>query len=123
MLRKDESRYGQLFEYLSKAAFVGRYEYPETINGSYELFVRTSRKFGGSIIREGRRNFRNESRHGGRTSVIFIQTRGDQGEHKYTSGRNLSQGDPVPGKDGKLYRHIDCYARHCCEIFSNQCLD
>ena len=40
-LRDDESIYGELFERLRKSAFVGRYEYPETIDGTYELLVRT----------------------------------------------------------------------------------
>ena len=59
LLQADKSRYGQLFEDMRKLAFVGRYEYPEAINGSYELLVHTSRQFGGRIIRRGRRSFRN----------------------------------------------------------------
>ena len=43
LLREDESRYGQLFEDQRKSYFKGRDEYPETINGAYELFVCTSR--------------------------------------------------------------------------------
>ena len=35
LLRADESRYGQLFEDMRKADFVGRDEHPETINGAY----------------------------------------------------------------------------------------
>ena len=79
---------GQPFEDMSKAGFVGRYECPETINGAYELLVRTSRQFGGSILRGGIRVFRNERGHGVRTSVVFTQERGNQGERKYTSGNN-----------------------------------
>ena len=33
LLRADECRYGQLFEDMKNADFVGRDEYPETING------------------------------------------------------------------------------------------
>ena len=80
LLRAYESRYGQLLEYSRKSDFVGIYEYPETIKGAYELLVRTSRQFGGSILRGGRRNFRNERGSGGRTSVMFTQKRGDRGE-------------------------------------------
>ena len=36
LLQADEYRYGQLFEAMRKAAFVGRDEYPETINVAYE---------------------------------------------------------------------------------------
>ena len=46
------------------------------VYGSYELLLGTSRKFGGSILRGGIRNFRNELGSGGRTSVMFTQTRG-----------------------------------------------
>ena len=60
---------------MRKSALVGRYEYPEAINGAYELLVHTSRQFCGRIIRRGRRSFR----RGGRTSVMFTQTRGNQG--------------------------------------------
>ena len=35
LLRADEYRYGQLFEDMRKAAFLGRNEYPEMINGAY----------------------------------------------------------------------------------------
>ena len=114
---------GQPFEDMSKAGFVGRYECPETINGAYELLVRTSRQFGGSILRGGRRNFRNERGCGDRSGVIFTQTRGDRGERKSTSGINLSQGDPVTGKDVQLYRHTECYACHCYGNFSGQFQD
>ena len=97
LLRVYESRYGKLFEDMSKADFVGKDEYPETINGAYELLVLASRQFGGIILRGGRRNFRNELGHGGRTSVVFTQTRGKRGERNYTSGSNLFQVDPVSG--------------------------
>ena len=53
LLRDGESRYGKLFEYLRKAYFVERYKYTETINGAYELLVRTSRQFGGIILGGG----------------------------------------------------------------------
>ena len=56
---------------MRKAVFVVRDEYPEKINGAYELLVRTSRQFGGSLLKGGRRNFRNECVHGGITSVMF----------------------------------------------------
>ena len=49
LLRSDEYRYGRLFDDMRKSDFVGRYEYPETINGAYELLVRTLMKFGGGI--------------------------------------------------------------------------
>ena len=52
---------------------MGRDEYPETVNIAYKLFVRTSRKFGGSILRVRRRKFRSECRRGGRISVMFTQ--------------------------------------------------
>ena len=51
LLRAYESRYGQLFEDLRRASFVGGYEYPQMINGEYELLVCTSSQFGGSILR------------------------------------------------------------------------
>ena len=35
LLQANESRYVQLFVDMSRAAFVRRYEYPETINGAY----------------------------------------------------------------------------------------
>ena len=98
MLRSDESRYGQLFEDMRKVDFVGRDEYPKTINGAYELSVRTSSQFGGRIIRGGRRNFRNERGNGGRTIVMFTQTIGDRGEYESTPGINSPQGDPMTGK-------------------------
>ena len=65
----------------------GEYEYPETTNGAYKLLVHTSRKFGESILRGGRRNLRNERGHGVRTSVMFTQKRGDRGERNSTPGR------------------------------------
>ena len=76
LLRADESRYVQLFEELSKSAFIGIHEYPYMVNGACDLLVRTSRKFGGIILRVGRQNFRSERRRGGRTSIIFTQARG-----------------------------------------------
>ena len=77
---------------MRKSYFLGRYEYPETINGAYELLVRTSGQFGGRILRRLRRNFINEHGCGGRISVMFTQTIGDQGERNSTSGSNSSQG-------------------------------
>ena len=56
LLRADKCRYGKLFEYLRGGGVVGRHEYPEAINGAYELLVRTSRQFGGSILRGGEKN-------------------------------------------------------------------
>ena len=47
LLREDKYRYGQLFEDTKKSDFVGRDEYPETINGAYELLVRNTKQFGG----------------------------------------------------------------------------
>ena len=94
----DKSRYRRLFENRRKEGFVGRNEYPETINRAYKLLVHTSRPFGGSIIKGGRQFFINERGHGDRTSVMFIETRGDQGEPKHTSGSNSSQGYPIPVK-------------------------
>ena len=73
--RADESRYGQLIEDLMKADFLGRYEYPEMMNGAYELFVRTSRQFNGSNLRGGSQNFGNRCGHGGRTSVMFTKNK------------------------------------------------
>ena len=35
LLLADEYIYGKLFEYLIKADFVGRDDYPETINGAF----------------------------------------------------------------------------------------
>ena len=106
---------------MRKAYFVGRYEYPETINGAYELLGHTSRQFGGSILRVGRRVFRNERGHSGRTSVVFTQTICDQCERKYTTGRNSFQGYTVPGKYGQLYRHTEWYVCHRYGEFSDQC--
>ena len=54
---------------------------------------------------------------------MFKQTICDQGECNLTSGRKLSQGDIVPGKYGKLYMHIECYACHSYEKFTDQCPD
>ena len=76
LLWADESIHGKLFEDLRKAYFVGRYEYSETVNGAYELLVRNSRQFGGSILRRGRRNFGSKRGSSGRISVIFTQERG-----------------------------------------------
>ena len=45
------------------------------INGAYEILVRISRQFSESILGGGRRNFRNERGRGGRTSVMFTQTK------------------------------------------------
>ena len=77
------------------------------VDGAYELLVRTARKFGGIILRVERQNFRNERGRGGRTSMMFTQTggRGGRGERNSTPGSNLSQGNPVSGKDGQLYRN------------------
>ena len=107
LLRDNEYRHGQLFEDPRKAYFVGRGEYTEMINEAFELLARTSRHFGGSILRGGRRNFRNEHGCGGRTSVVFTKTRGrgDQGGHSSTSGSNSHKGYTVPGIYGNLYRH------------------
>ena len=90
MLRDDEYIYGQLFEYLIKPDCVGRYEYPETINGACELLMCTSRQFGGIILRGGSRSVRNERGCGGRTRVVpaQIRVRGDQGERILTLGCN-----------------------------------
>ena len=81
--------------------------------------MQTSRHFGGSILRGGRRNIRNERRRGDITIVLFTQTRGrgDRGEHNSTPGRNSFKGDIMPGKYDKLYRHTDCYACHRHEHF------
>ena len=69
---------------------MGRDEYPKTINGAYEVLLRTSRQFGGIILRGGRRSFINECGRGGRTSVMFTQTGGNQCESKSKSGRKSS---------------------------------
>ena len=78
------------------------------INGAYDLLVRISRQFGGSMLRKGRLNFKNESGCGGRTSVMFIQTivRGDQGKHNSTPGISSYQGYPVLERDRQLYSQI-----------------
>ena len=77
------------------------------VNGAYELLVRTARQFGRIILRVERQSFINECGRGGRTSMMFTQTgvRGDRGERNSTPGSNLSQGNPVSGKDGQLYRN------------------
>ena len=106
---------------MRKTDFVGRDEYPKTINAAYELLVRTLRQFGVIILRGGGIHFRNECGNGGRTSVMFTQTRSNRGEHKYTLGINPSQGDTLPGKYGQLYRYTECYACHCYGNFSGQC--
>ena len=51
---------------------------------------------------------------------MFMQTRVDQGEGKYTSGWNSSQGDSVPGKYVQLYRHTYFYECHRYGHFSDQ---
>lgn len=71
----DESRYGYIFQYLRKAYFLGRDEYSEIINGAYELLLFTSSQLVVSILSGGRQHFRNERGCGGRTSVMFTQTR------------------------------------------------
>ena len=88
LLPVDESRYRRLFEDMRKEDFLGRDEYPEMVNGAYELLVHTSIKFGESILKGGRRNFRKGCVYGGRTSVMITQTRGYQGGRKSTSGSN-----------------------------------
>ena len=62
--------------------------------------MRTSSKFGGSILRGARQNFRIEHGRGGRTSIVFSQKRrgGKLGERSSTPGINSHQVDPVPGK-------------------------
>ena len=71
----------------------------------------------------GRRNFRNERRCGVRNSVMFTNTRGNRSEHNSTSRSNSSQGYPVLGNDGQLYRHTECYVCHCYGKISYQCTD
>ena len=85
----------------------------------------TSRNVGGSILRGGRQNFRNEPQSGGRTSIMFAQTRGkgNQGERISTSGNKSPQGYPVTGKYVQLYRHTECYVCYSYVNFSDQCLD
>ena len=83
----------------------------------------TSSQFGGSILKGGKKDFRNECGHVVKTIAMFTQKRGDRGEHKYTSGSNLSQVDPVPGKYGQLYRHTECYACHNYGKFADQLPD
>ena len=51
---------------------------------------------------------------------MFTLKRSDRGEHKSTSGRNLSQGYPVPVKDVKLYKHTECYVWHRYGHFADQ---
>ena len=58
-----------------KAAFVVRYEYPDTVNLSNGLLVQTSGHLGGIILRGGRQCFRSELRHSGGTIIIFTQAR------------------------------------------------
>ena len=55
LLRANKYIYGQLYEDMKKLEFAGRYEYPGIIKGGYELSVRTSSQFHGSILRRGRR--------------------------------------------------------------------
>ena len=75
LLQAEKSRYGKLFGDMSKADFVGRDEYPETINGAYELLDIPSRQFGGSVLRVRRLSFRNDDGRGVTTSVMLTQTR------------------------------------------------
>ena len=98
----DEYRYGKIFEDTRKAYFLGRDEYTETVNGAYELLVRTSRQFGGRIIRGGRKTTRSEHRRGGKIRIICTQARGrgDQDGNSSTPGSNLPWGNSVPGRDG-----------------------
>ena len=77
----------------------------------------------GSIIKGRGRNFSNERGNGGRTSIVFTQTRDYLGEHKSTSESNSSQVDPVTRKDGQSYRQTECYACHWYGHFSDQCSD
>ena len=51
LLGSDEYRYEQLFGDMRQVAFSGRDEYPETINGAYELLVCNSRQFCGRILK------------------------------------------------------------------------
>ena len=107
LIRVDDYKYVKLFEDIIKADFVGRDEYPETLNGAYELLVSTSSQFGGIILSRGRRNFRSEHGRVGRTSVLFKQAIGisDQGGHSSTPGSSSTQRDTVPGRDGRLYSY------------------
>ena len=68
--------------------------------------VRTSRYFGGSVLRGGRRNLRSERGRGGRNSVMFTQARGRgyQGGNSSIPGSITPQVDILSGRDGKLYR-------------------
>ena len=93
------------------------------ITGECELLVHPPRQFFGIILKGERHNIINERVHGGRTSVMFTQTRGERGERKSTSGRNFSRVHPVPDKYGQLYRHNKCYACHRYGHFSDQCPD
>ena len=81
----------------------------------------TSRQFGGRILRGRRLNCRNECGRGGRTSVMFTQTRCDRGEQNSTSGSNSSQVDPVLGKYEQLYSYTECFACHFYGNVSGQC--
>ena len=58
--------------------------------------------------------FRSGIRRGGRTSVMFTQTRGrgNQGGSSPTPGRNLPQGYPVTGRDGKLNSYTEWFSCH-----------
>ena len=84
--------------------------------------MRTSRQFGGSILKGGRQKFRSDCGCGGRTSIMFTQTGGRRnwGGHRSTPGRNLPQINPVPGRDGQLYRYNKCFACHRYGIFADK---
>ena len=74
----------------------------------------TSEQFGGSILRGGRLNFRNEFGCGGRTIIMFTQKigRGGRGEHSLTPGSNSLQLDLVPDKYELIFWHNTCYTCH-----------
>ena len=98
LLWADESIHGKLSEDLRKVYFVGRYEYSETVNEAYELLVRNSRQFGGSVLRREIINFGSKRGSSGRISVIFTQERGigNRGGQRSKPGINLPRGDTVP---------------------------
>ena len=46
LLRSDESRYGELQNEIKKGIFRGRDEYPTTVEGAYDLMLKTSNQAG-----------------------------------------------------------------------------
>ena len=69
LLRSDETRYGELLEYLKKVTHEGRDELPKTATYAYEILIRTSRHIGMSTCQVNM--FLSRNKRGGRYNLIF----------------------------------------------------